>query len=76
MILCVMTALCGCGQTNSTPEFDKSVSMTASEVAEPMGIGLNIGNTMEAYESSHHTNGFQSAVITPPRTMKPAGEQL
>ena len=53
MILCVMTALCGCGQTNSTPEFDKSVSMTASEVAERMGIGLNIGNTMEAYESTN-----------------------
>lgn len=53
MILCVMTALCSCAQTNSAPEFDKSVSMTANEVAERMGIGLNIGNTMEAYESAN-----------------------
>lgn len=53
MILCVMTALCSCAQTNSAPEFDKSVSMTANEVAERMGIGLNIGNTMEAYESTN-----------------------
>ncbi len=53
MILCVMTALCGCGQTNSAPEFDKSVSMTASEAAERMGIGLNLGNTMEAYEATN-----------------------
>ncbi len=53
MILCVMAALCGCGQTNSTPEFDKSVSMTASEAAERMGIGLNLGNTMEAYEATN-----------------------
>lgn len=53
MILCVMTALCSCAQTNSAPEFDKSVSMTANEVAERMEIGLNIGNTMEAYESTN-----------------------
>ncbi len=53
MILCVMAALCGCGQTNSTPEFDKSVSMTASEAAERMEIGLNLGNTMEAYEATN-----------------------
>lgn len=53
MILCVMTALCSCAQTNSASEFDKSVSMTANEVAERMGIGLNIGNTMEAYESAN-----------------------
>lgn len=30
-----------------------SVSMTAKEVAEKMGIGLNLGNTMEAYPSSN-----------------------
>lgn len=30
-----------------------SVSMTAKEVAEKMGIGLNLGNTMEAYSANN-----------------------
>lgn len=34
------------------PEETGFVSLTASEVAKNMGIGLNIGNTMEAYEAT------------------------
>ena len=40
------------GPAAEEPETNGFVSLTASEVAKNMGIGLNIGNTMEAYEAT------------------------
>ena len=41
-------SMSGCGQGGAAPE----QSLTAQEVAKNMGIGINLGNTMEAYEAS------------------------
>ncbi|MGN0695240.1 MAG: glycoside hydrolase family 5 protein [Oscillospiraceae bacterium] len=46
------------GNDNSSPEaqgtaVEAAASLTASEVAANMGIGLNLGNTMEAYPATN-----------------------
>ncbi len=48
---------CGCANTENTdsetPDVEKIVSPSANEVARDMGLGLNLGNTMEAYEATN-----------------------
>lgn len=40
-------------QNAETTAVDTAKTLTASEVAKNMGIGLNLGNTMEAYEATN-----------------------
>lgn len=47
-----LSLLSGCNTGKLDPNFDVNTSMPASEVAQRMGIGLNLGNTMEAYDAS------------------------
>lgn len=51
IIICIPAVFSGCGR-KSTLDFDINTPMTASEVAQRMGIGLNLGNTMEAANAS------------------------
>lgn len=48
-----IVAGCGGGEKEKMPEFDKNVSVTAKEMAKLMGVGLNLGNTMEAYNAAN-----------------------
>lgn len=51
MLASVMAfTLSACG--NTAAAVDVNTSMTAQEVAKNMGLGLNLGNTMEAYNAS------------------------
>lgn len=50
-IIFIPAVFSGCGR-KSTLDFDINTPMTASEVAQRMGIGLNLGNTMEASDAS------------------------
>lgn len=55
MVMALSSAGCSTDATaagNVSAE-QKSVSMTASEVADNMGLGLNLGNTMEAYDAAN-----------------------
>lgn len=44
----ILLSISSCGSEKSV---DKNKSQTASEMAENMGIGLNLGNTMESYSA-------------------------
>lgn len=55
----------GC-KDNSKSEFDDGVmrkEMTSAEYASEMGLGINLGNTMEAYWSNDQNKNSGSAVI-------------
>lgn len=44
---------CGCANTDSDiPDYSENGSPSANLVAREMGLGLNLGNTMEAYEAT------------------------
>ncbi|MCH5324177.1 MAG: glycoside hydrolase family 5 protein [Eubacterium sp.] len=45
---CMMIGAAGCGETQGGGMRD----MTANEYAKDMGIGINLGNTMEAYDAT------------------------
>lgn len=62
LLLCTaMTVISGClnnpsktdSQTSDGTQTEEAVSKTALTVAEEMGLGLNLGNTMEAYMSTN-----------------------
>lgn len=59
-VLCALTLLSGCatgdlphGNTDVDTDIDNEIaSPTAQQVAKEMGLGLNLGNTMEAYDAN------------------------
>lgn len=58
----VMVIVSGCSESDSDKPADKTAdaSITAAQAAEEMGIGLNLGNTMEAYDAGGcETIGYQ-----------------
>lgn len=50
-----MLLFTGCGSSDSSaePEDTEMRSLTATETAKEMGLGWNLGNTMEAYEATN-----------------------
>lgn len=49
----VLSIFSGCSSKKDLSPIDKNTSMTASEVAERMGIGLSLGNTMESFSANN-----------------------
>ena len=57
-----MVIVSSCSESGSDKSADKTTdtSITAAQAAEEMGIGLNLGNTMEAYDAGGcETIGYQ-----------------
>lgn len=52
-VITVIGMLLSVTSCNSEKSVDKNKVRTASEMAKNMGIGLNLGNTMEAYEATN-----------------------
>ncbi len=61
IILCLITLLTGCAapsspdtpSTSDTPDAEEVKSPTAQEVADGMNLGINLGNTFEAYNADN-----------------------
>lgn len=72
IFLCAATLLTGCGSTESTTDDNTEETtetasgemrdMTAMEYADDMGLGINLGNTLEAYweDLNNTTSGAQT----------------
>lgn len=54
LFLCAaMTLTAGCGSENSKEKAKEEKIITASEAADKMDLGINLGNTMEAYNAQN-----------------------
>ncbi len=68
LVMTACTLLCGCdaGSAKKASEFDNGKmrkSLTAQTVSEEMGVGINLGNTMEAYWEDKSNTTANCSVI-------------
>ncbi len=63
VFLAAAICLSGCGQKSEADVYAMRENLDAQTVAEEMGIGINLGNTFEAYYSDDaNLNGFSQVV--------------
>lgn len=53
-VLLASSLLTGCGSGSSADNGKMRADLTAAQAAQEMGVGINLGNTMEAYWSDEH----------------------